>query len=98
MAVGSSVLAAPFQNKLREHLREHYKKVFLFIIQTANSAGYLPHTEPAKGPDEIVEAGAERIAALMQPGRAATWTIREQKFVRDWFSAAWERAHGNGTS
>lgn len=93
MAVGSTVLAAPFQDRLREHLREHYKKVLLFVLQTANSAGYLAGTEPAKGSDEKVEAGLDRIQELMQ--RPQTWTIREQEFVRQWWKAAWERADGN---
>lgn len=94
MAVGSSVLSAPFQNKLREHLREHYMKVMVFVLKTANSAGYLAGTDPAKGPDEIVEAGLDRIQALMT--RPQTWTIREQEFVRDWWKAVWERRNGNG--
>lgn len=92
MAAGSSVLAAPFQNKLREHLREHYKKVLLFVLETANSAGYLAGTDPARGADEIVEAGFGRMQELM--ARRNTWTIREQQFVRDWFVALVERRDG----
>jgi hypothetical protein len=93
---GSSVFAAPFQNKLQERYRELYWKAYSFVIETANSAGYLPGTEPPKGPDEIVEAGMATIQDLMT--RPKTWTIREQRAVQEWFAALWERSHGNGAS
>lgn len=96
MAAGSQILAAPFQNKARVHLAAHFKKVFLFVVQVANSAGYLAGTDPARGPDETVEAGMGRIQELMQ--RPDSWTTREQDFVREWFTALWERQHGNGNS
>lgn len=90
MAVGSSVLAAPFQNRLRGHLREHFRKVILFVIQNANAAGYLAGTDPAKGADDKVEAGLPTVQELMT--RPETWTPREQEFMQEWWEAVWERA------
>lgn len=95
MPVGSSVLAAPFQNKLQAHLERRYRKVFLFVIQTVNAAGHLPGTELPKGPGEIVEDGTPQVMELLQ--RPETWTIREQKAVQEWVAAKWELDHGNST-
>ncbi len=94
--MATNLLAAPFQNKMREHLREHYKKVLLFVLQNANSAGYLAGTDPAKGADEKVEAGIPTVQELMT--RPETWTPREQEFMQEWWKAVWERSHADSTS
>jgi hypothetical protein len=96
VVVGSSVLAAPFQNKLQARLRDLYWEAYAFVIQTVNAAGHLPGTELPKGPAEIVEDGVAKVMELLQ--RPATWTIREQKAVQEWVAAKWELDHGNGTS
>lgn len=88
-----NLLAAPFQNKLRQHERKHFKKVLLFVLENANSAGYLAGTDPAKGADDKVEAGLPIVQELMT--RPQTWTPREQEFMQEWSKAVWERANGN---